>query len=62
MNKDMGHLFLRCDLFGRLWSLVANWLGLEIVSHSFLYEHLVYFGALGGYSKRDRLTLNKISH
>lgn len=41
-----------CFFFGRLWSLVAYWLGYEIVAHGFIYEHLMHFGALGGFRKR----------
>jgi len=48
MNVHRDHLIVRCDFFDGLWSLLANWLGFEIVCHKFLYEHLVHFGALDG--------------
>jgi len=54
MNEDKDPLFVRCGFFGRLWSLVANRLEFEIVTHGFLYERLVHFGALGDYLKRHR--------
>ena len=38
--------------------MVANWLGFEIVSHGFLYENLMHFSDLCGYSKKDRWSLN----
>ena len=60
MNEDKDPLFVRCGVFGRLWSLVANQLEFEIVSHGFLYERLVHFGALGDYLKRHRGSLNII--
>ena len=35
--KDRDHLFVRCDVFGRLWSLVANWLSFEFVEHDLFF-------------------------
>jgi len=32
--EDIDHLFLQCDFFGRLWSLISCWLGFGTVHHS----------------------------
>jgi len=55
MTEDMNHLYVRCNDFGRLWSLVTNWLGVKFVGHNLFFDHWMQFAALGGFSKRDYL-------
>lgn len=38
MVEDINHLFVQCDVFGRLCNLVAAWLGYDFVGHGFLQE------------------------
>jgi len=57
MDEDRNHLFVKCDFFSRLWSLVANWIGLVLVGHDLFDEHQMQFGALGGFAHRDRILL-----
>jgi len=38
-------LFVRCEFYGRLRYLVANWLGFTTVGHIFFY-HRLHFGML----------------
>ena len=59
--EDRDHLFVKCDFYGRIWSLVVSWLGFSTAPHKFLHDHLVQFGGLRGYSKNVRLSLNIIS-
>lgn len=47
--EDMEHLFVKCDFYDRLWSLVSGWLGLSTTTHGNLWIHLVQFGELGGF-------------
>jgi len=42
------HLFLRCDLFGSVWGLVCQWLGVSHVSPSSIPEHFLQFVHLAG--------------
>jgi hypothetical protein len=37
------HLFLGCDVFGSLWSLVWLWLGISSVSPGDLNQHFIQF-------------------
>jgi len=48
--KDMEHLFVKCEFYDRLWSLVSGWLGFSTATHGNLFVRLVQFGGLGGYS------------
>lgn len=58
--EDRDHLFFKCDLFGRFWSLIFDWLGISMTFHGNLEDHLMQFGGLGGFSKNSRLNLNII--
>jgi len=42
------HLFLRCNLFGSVWGLVCQWLGVTHVSPSSIPEHFLQFVHLAG--------------
>lgn len=43
--EDIDHLFINCDLFGRLWSLISSLLSISTSFHGNLYKiilcHLV---------------------
>lgn len=58
--EDIDHLFINCDLFGRLWSLISSLLGISTSFHDNLQDHLMSFGGLGGFYKNSHLTLNII--
>jgi len=50
--EDRNHLFVKCDIFGKLWSLVAYWLCFDFVGHDFFNDHQLQFSALGGYFEK----------
>lgn len=44
--KDRDHLFTKCDLYSRLWSLISGWLVTSMTLHGNLQDHLLRFGGL----------------
>jgi len=42
------HLFLHCNVFGSLWSLVRNWLGISSVPSGELRPHFIQFTKMAG--------------
>lgn len=38
------------DFFGKIWSLVTRWVGIQSVSQAFLFDHLLQFGWLDDFS------------
>jgi len=60
INEDMNHLFFRCNFYGRIWSLVSDWLEFDTVTQDNMLNHLEHFGGLGGSSKVVHLTLKII--
>jgi len=36
---DIDHLFLSCDVFGKIWLGIYNWLGLTIVHPEHVADH-----------------------
>lgn len=51
MNEDRWSMFVRCDFYGRLWLLIANWHVFATVSQGSFQDHLAQFGLLEGFSK-----------
>jgi hypothetical protein len=47
-NSD--HLFQGYKFFGKIWSLVTRWLGIQSVNQTFLFDHLLQFGWLDDFS------------
>jgi len=43
--EDKDYLFVKCNFYGRIWSLISSSLGLTTASQSYLLDHLVQFGA-----------------
>jgi len=58
--EDKDHVFLQCDVYGRLWNLIYDWLGFYSVPNENLLDHILQFGGLGSFSKKSRLTFNII--
>jgi len=58
--KDVNHLFLFCDFFGKIWYSVTSWLGFVTGRPTHLSDHLLQFGTLGGFLKGICLALNVI--
>lgn len=53
-HEDVGHLLLRCDFFGRIWSLVSHWIGFETMNSVRLTHRSIQFGHLGGCLKNSQ--------
>jgi len=47
----MNHLFMGCEFFDSAWLLLRHWLGIHSVNPSYLFDNIVQFSALGGWSK-----------
>lgn len=60
MNEKVDHLFVKCNFFSTIWSLVSNWLGFVTVLHGDNTEHLKHFCYLCGFSMQTRLRLKII--
>ncbi|GAU37762.1 hypothetical protein TSUD_102790 [Trifolium subterraneum] len=45
------HLFLSCNTFGSLWSLVSSWIGSSMVTAQILPDHFVQFTCSAGGSR-----------
>ena len=50
--EDHNHVFFQCDVYGRLWLLVSNWLALVSAFHGNICHHAHQFCGLGGSSKK----------
>jgi len=59
-NEGRDYLFMRCDLYGKLWMLVSSWLEFSAVTQDNLKEHLAQFGGLGGFWRHIRLAFHII--
>lgn len=57
-EKDINHLFLSCDFFGKVWTGTYNWLCLTTVHPAQVSDHLLQFG--GGFSKSSCTVLRSI--
>ena len=57
MNKDVNHLFVNCNFYGRLWYLISRWLGFSTVYNSRILEHIYQFDSLGGFSHKAQCSL-----
>jgi len=58
--EDIDHLFVSCDVFGKIWLGIYNWLGLTTVHPKHVADHLLQFEHLGGFSKYTRATFQLI--
>jgi hypothetical protein len=56
----INYLFLSCDVFGKIWLGIYNWLGLTTVHPEHVADHLLQFEHLGGFSKNNRATFQLI--
>jgi len=54
------HLFLHCNVFGSLWSLVRNWLGISLVPSGELRSHFIQFTKMAGMLRVSHLYLRII--
>jgi hypothetical protein len=46
--ETVDHLFLACNLFGSVWSLICNWLGISFVCPGSITDHFLHFTQLAG--------------
>ena len=46
--ETANHLFLGCNLFGSVWYLICNWLGISFVPSGLLFDHFIQFSNLTG--------------
>lgn len=58
--EDRGHLFINCDLYGRLRLVISGWLGISTVFYGTLIDHSIRFSGLWRFSKKSHLTFNII--
>jgi hypothetical protein len=54
-SESATHLFLHCNIFGSLWSLVTNWLGISYVSSAELRSHFIQFTKMAGMPRVSHL-------
>jgi len=54
------HLFLHCNVFGSLWSLVRNWLGISSASFDDLRLHFIQFTKMAGMQRVSHLYFRTI--
>lgn len=57
-NEDIDHLFLHCNSFGTIWSLISHRIGYDTVNQTHISKHVLQFGHLGGISKHHCSTMN----
>jgi len=50
----------QCNFYGQLWNLISGWLSFSTVHHGNIFDHLLQFGGLEGFSKNSRLAFNII--
>ncbi|GAU31009.1 hypothetical protein TSUD_105240 [Trifolium subterraneum] len=48
------HLFISCDTFGSLWSLISSWIGSSLVTAQTLPDHFVQFSISAGDTRARR--------
>lgn len=58
--KNVDHLFLSCNSFGKIWFGIYNWLRRTTVHLENVADHLLQFEHLGGFSKNIRTTIQLI--
>ncbi|GAU43299.1 hypothetical protein TSUD_389980 [Trifolium subterraneum] len=49
--EDLDHLFFQCDVYGRLWSRISNWLGVTTAFPGSATLHSTHFCGIGGFSR-----------
>ena len=49
------HLFLGCDIFISVWSLVLQWLHISFVAPASVRDHLLQFGHLAEFPRHSHL-------
>jgi len=49
------HLILCCDIFGSLWHLIYQWVGISFISTSSIADHFHQFGQLAGLPQHAHL-------
>jgi len=54
-QETVTHLFLGCDVFGSLWSLVWHWLWISSVSSGELFQHFTQFTNMSGLPRRTHM-------
>ena len=43
------HLFLGCNIYGSVWILIYQWLGISFIAPDMVSDHLLQFGTCWGY-------------
>jgi len=56
------HLFLHCNIFGSVWHLIYNWIGVSVTNPFYVPDHFHQFGYSGGIRKKRRSILQVIWH
>jgi len=56
------HLVLRCDIFGSLWHLIYQWVGISFISPASVADHCHQFGQLAGLPRFTHSYLQLIWH
>jgi len=59
-NEDIDHLFVECDVYGRLWYFNFSWLGFSVALNGKVLQHISQFRILGSFSHKVQNSLNFI--
>jgi hypothetical protein len=54
------HLFLGCDIFTNVWSLLLQWLRISFVAPPTVRDHFLHFGHMAGFPKSIHLFIRII--
>jgi len=54
IQESENHLFLNCGVFGQIWQLVCNWLGVCAADPSNVMDHFFQFSTSSGYATSRR--------
>ena len=60
--ETLHHLFCRCDIFGRVWLLVYQWLGISFNPLDVVRDNFHQFGNLAGVPRSTHTFLQVIWH
>ncbi|GAU20544.1 hypothetical protein TSUD_131020 [Trifolium subterraneum] len=59
-TEDLNHLFFQCDVYGRLWLMISQWMGVSTALQGDLSAHSTQFCGLGSSQKSSFIGLTVI--
>jgi len=60
--KSADHFIFRCNIFGSLWHLIYQWVGISFISPELVADHLYHFGNFVGLPRFTHSYLTVIWH